>query len=98
MKRLMFLGITAMNVSVCARQESGYGVTLKKETHRLIAEIKSVGKELYNLVSSKKDAEKNEKRESLALAYVSCEQVEPVIESCDHCKDLCTKESAEQFA
>lgn len=100
MKRLVFLGIAAMSVSVCAREESGYAEKLKKETDWLIAEIKAVGKDLCSLVSSKKDLQKDEKQESKVLAYGLCKQAEPVIlESCDHCKELCTKDqSAELFA
>jgi hypothetical protein len=92
MKKLVFLAIAAMNMSVCGREESGYGEKLKKKTHRLIAEIKSAGKDICSFVSSKKDSLKNEKKESMALAYNAAKKADSVIiESCDHCKNLCTE-------
>lgn len=98
MKIVVFLGIAVMNMSVCAREESGYAEKLKKETNWLIAEIKSASKELYNLVSLKKDSQKNEKKESVAFAYNVGKQAEPVIlESCDHCKELCTNDRSPEL-
>ncbi len=96
MKRLVFLGIAAMNVSVYAHEESGYAKKLKKETNWLIAEIKSVGKDLYNIASSKKDLQK---KESKILTYDSSKKAEPVIleSSCNHCKELCSKDQPLEF-
>ncbi len=100
MKRLVFLGIAAMNVSIGARAESGYTEKLKEESGRLIAKIKLVGKDLYSAVLPKKDMQKNENKGAVTMAYGASQHAEPVIlESCDHCKDLCTKDqSAERFA
>jgi hypothetical protein len=90
MKKLVFLGIAAMNASVCAHEENGYVEKLKKETDWLISEIKSVSKDLCSLVSSKKKLAKNKEKESKILDYGLYKQAEPVIlESCDHCKELC---------
>ncbi len=98
MKKIVFLGIAAMNLSVCAREENGYAEKLKKETNWLIAEIRSVGKDLCSLVSSKKDLQKKERKESKVLAYGLSNQAEPVIlESCDHCKELCTTDKSVEF-
>ena len=73
-----------MNSMVCA--QAGHG--LQEKAQRIVAELKAVGKDLYNLVSSKKDAKKES---GASLAYESSKN-EPVIESCDHCKDLCAKD------
>jgi len=90
MKKLVFLGIAVMSVTIYAREENGYAEKLKKEADWLISEIKSVAKNLYSFSSSKEDVQKNEKKELKGLAYGLYKQAEPVIlESCDHCKELC---------
>ena len=98
MKRLIFLGMAVVSMGLCAREEQGYGEKVKRETNRIVAELKSVGRDLYSLLSSKKDAQNGTKKESLAFAH-EVSKNEPVIESCNHCKDLCAKDqSAEYFA
>ena len=98
MKKLVFIGIAAVSMNASAGEETGYTEKLKKETNWLIAEIRSVDKDLCSLISSKHSL-KNEKTESITFAYGSSREAEPVIiESCDHCKELCTKgQSVELF-
>lgn len=100
MKRVIFLVMAAVHVDALAREESGYSEKLREETNRIIAELKSVGKELCKFVSAKTTADKNEKNQIQSVAHASSGQVESIIvESCDHCKDLCTKgQEAEYFA
>lgn len=94
MKKLVFLAIAVISLSVSAVEENGYAEKLKKETNRVISEIKSISKDLCSLVSSKK----NEAKKLEVLAYNSSRQLEPVIlESCDHCKDLCMKDQSTEF-
>jgi hypothetical protein len=92
MKRIFFLMMTAMHVEALAREESGYSEKLREETNRIIDELKSVGRELGKFVSAKTTAEKNKEKQT-HLVVCASSNVEPlIIESCDHCKELCAKD------
>lgn len=100
MKKLILIGMAVMSLSLGARAELGYGERFKQEADRFIAEIKSVGEGLRRLVTYKGEAEKNQKKETLVVADSNAKVTPVIIESCDHCKDLCNSkdQSAERFA
>ncbi len=89
MKKLVLIGSALCFMPLGAVQEKGYTERLKKEKDRFIEEVKTAGVELYKRVMPEKKSQKKEERGE-RLTYMTSRQQRPVIvESCEHCRDLC---------
>lgn len=89
MKKLIFIGCAVVAAHACAVQEKGYGERFKEKKDRFVESIKTAGAELYKCMAPEKKAEKGKTQKKLAYLKLQSEQGPVILESCEHCRDLC---------